>query len=101
MARSGCLSSDLRAGDGLVLVAGLVAQGAVEPGAVVPRDVVHGGAAGSGPGRPGLPVQALALERGEERRPARVPALPGPTGRQPHLEIAGEGGVVAAGVGPM
>src|SRR5215218_2692994 len=99
MARSGCLSSDLLAGGGLVLVGGLVAQGAVESGAVVPGDVVHGGAAGPSSGRPGLQVQALALQRGEERLGQRVvPALPGPTGRQPHREIAGKQGVVAAGV---
>src|SRR5215213_4845220 len=99
MARSGYLLDALLVGGGLELVGGPVAQGAVQPGAVVPGDVLHGGAAGSGPGRPGLLVEALALQRGEERFGERiVPALPGPTGRQGHLEIDGEGGVLAAGV---
>src|SRR5512132_4181315 len=99
MARSGYLLDGLLAGGGFELVGGHVAKGAVQPGAVVPGDVVHGGAAGSGPGRPGLLVETLALQRGEERLGERViPALPGPTGRQGDLEIAGEGGVVAAGV---
>src|SRR5512132_4318972 len=100
MARSGYLL-DARLVGGLELVGGPVAEGAVQPGAVVPGDVLHGRAAGGGPGGPGLLVEALALQRGEERFGERiVPALPGPTGRQGHLEIAGEGGVVAAGVLP-
>jgi hypothetical protein len=99
MARSGCLSGDLLAGGGLELVGSLVAQGAVQPGAVVPGDVVHGGPACRGPGGPRLQVQALALERREERFGQRViPALPGPAARQPDLEIAGEHGIVTAGV---
>src|SRR4029453_5437805 len=97
--RSGDLPYDPLVGGGLELVGGPVAKGAVQPGAVVPGDVVHGGAAGSGPGGPGQLVEALALQRSEERFGERiVPALPGPAGRQGHLEIVGEGGVVAAGV---
>src|SRR5512132_1006475 len=99
MARSGYLGDDLLVGGGLELVGGPVAKGAVQPGAVVPGDVLHGGAAGSGPGGPWLLVEALALQRSEERFGERVvPALPGAAGRQGHLEIVGEGGVVAAGV---
>src|SRR3954463_8286804 len=99
MTRSGCPRDGLLAGGGFKLVGGLVAQGAVQTGAVVPADVVHGGAARGGPGRPWLLVEALALQSREERLGQRVvPALPGPTVRQGHLEIAGEQGVVAAGV---
>src|SRR5918999_3351502 len=99
MARSGYLRDGLLVGGGLELVGGLVAQSAVEPGAVVPGDVLHGGAAGGGSGGPGLGVQALTLQRGEERFGQRVvPALPGPAAGQGDLEIAGEGGVVVAGV---
>src|SRR5512133_2019146 len=99
MARSGYLLDALLVGGGLELVGGPVAQGAVQPGAVVPGDVVHGGAAGGRSGGPGLLVEALALQRGKERFGERVvPALPGPTGRQGHLQVAGEGGVVAADV---
>src|SRR5678815_4867426 len=74
MARSGYLLDALLVGGGLELVGGHVAQGAVQPGAVVPGDVLHGGAAGSGPGRPGLLVEALALQGGEERLGERVDA---------------------------
>src|ERR687891_1230093 len=99
MCWSGYLAQLLLAGGGLELVGGQVAQGAVQPGAVEPGDVVHGRVAGSGSGWPGLGVQALALEGCEERFGERVvPALPGPTGRQGHLEITGEQGVVTAGV---
>src|SRR5205823_11889997 len=99
MARSGWLLDGLLVGGGLELVGGHVAQGAVQPGAVVPADVVDDRGAGGRPGRPGLLVQALALQRREERfGQCVIPALPGPTVRQRHLEIAGEGGVVAAGV---
>src|SRR5215217_1780801 len=98
MARSGYLL-DLLVGGGLELVGRQVAQRAVQPGAVVPADVLHDCAAGGGSGGPGLLVEALAFQRREERLGQRVvPALPGPTVRQRHLEIAGEGGVVAAGV---
>src|SRR5215207_4753076 len=99
MARSGYLLDALLVGGGLELVGGPVAQGAVQPGAVVPGDVLHGGAAGGRSGGPGLLVEALALQRGEERFGERiVPALAGPTGRQGHLQVAGEGGVGAADV---
>src|SRR5512132_1526171 len=99
VARSGYLLDDLLLGGGFELVGGHIAEGAVEPGAVVPGDVVHGGAAGGRSGGPGLLIEALALQRGKERFGERiVPALPGPTGRQGHLQVAGEGGVVAADV---
>src|SRR5918996_3118712 len=99
MCWSGYLAQFLLAGGGLELVGGLVAQRAVQPGAVEPGDVVDGGAAGSGPGGPGLQGQALALERGEERFGQRViPALPGPPVGQRDLQVAGEQGVVTAGV---
>src|SRR5215216_3988409 len=39
----------------------------MQAGAVVPGDVGHGGAAGGGSGGPGLLVETLALQRGEER----------------------------------
>ena len=99
MARSGYLREGLLAAGGLELVGGHVAKGAVQPGAVVPGDVLHGGAAGSRSGRPGLQVQALALQRGEERLGERVvPALPGAAAGQDDGQVGGEGGVVAAGV---
>ena len=50
-------------------------------------------------GGPGLLVEALALQRGEERLGERVvPALPGAAARQGDPQVAGEGGVGAAGV---
>src|SRR5512133_2345285 len=101
MARSGYLRDDLLVGRGLELVGGPVAQGTVEPGAVEPGEVVHGRVAGGGAGGPGLVVEALALQRGEERFGERViPALAGAARRQADREIVGEGGVVAAGVLP-
>ena len=58
-----------------------VAEGAVQPGAVVPGDVLDDGPAGGGPGGPGLRVEQLAFERGEERfGNGVVPALAGAAG---------------------
>src|SRR5215211_4059578 len=99
MARSGYLREGLLAGGGLELVGAHIAEGAVEPGAVVPGDVLHGGVAGGGSGGPGLLVQALAFQGGEERLGERVvPALAGAAARQADSQVVGEGGVVAAGV---
>src|SRR5215213_5424800 len=99
MARSGYLLDDLLVGGGLELGGGQVAKGAVQPGAVVPGDVVHGRVAGGGAGGPGLVVEALAFQGGEERLGERViPALAGAARRQADREIVGEGGVVAADV---
>jgi hypothetical protein len=67
----------------LVVVAGfelggcLVAEAAVQPGAVVPADVL-GDAAGAGSGGPGLQVDQLAFDGGEEAfGQSVVPALAG------------------------
>src|SRR5215216_3020202 len=99
MARSGYLLEDLLVGRGLELVWGPVAEGAVEPGAVVPGDVLHGGAAGRRSGGPGLLVEALAFQGGEERLGERVvPALAGAAARQDDGQVVGERRVVAAGV---
>src|SRR5829696_4901882 len=98
MARSGCLRDDLLV-DGFEFIGGLVAQRAVQPGAVVPADVLDGGVAGVGSGGPGLLVEALALEGREERFGQRVvPALPGPPRRQRDFQVARELAVVMAGV---
>jgi hypothetical protein len=58
-----------------------VAEGSVQPGAVVPGDVFDDGASGTSPGGPWLLVEALALERGEERlgQDARHVSRAGPT----------------------
>src|SRR4029453_815347 len=99
MARSGCLVDALLVGGGLELVGGQVAQRAVQACAVVPADVLDHRAAGGRPGRPGLLVEALTFQGREERLGQRVvPALPGATMRQDHLEVAGEDGVVPTGV---
>src|SRR5215218_2711760 len=99
MARSGYLLDDLLVGRGLELVGGHVAKGAVQAGAVEPGDVFHGRVACGGAGGPGLVVEALAFQGGEERLGERVvPALAGAARRQADREIVGEGGVVAAGV---
>src|SRR4029450_13661138 len=98
MARSGYLLEDLLVG-GLELVGSHIAERAVQAGAVVPAEVLDGAPAGGGPGRPELLVQALALQRGEERLGERVvPALPGPPRPQGHLEIDAQPALVAAGV---
>src|SRR4029453_17680833 len=48
---------------------------------------------------PGLLVEAPTFQGREERLGQRVvPALPGATMRQDHLEVAGEDGVVPTGV---
>jgi hypothetical protein len=57
------------------------------------RQFHHQSASGD---RSRLPPSQVERRHKSQRQPA-----PGPTGRQPHLEIAGEGGVAAAGVGPM
>src|ERR1700722_19662523 len=77
----------------------LVAERGVEPGAVVPADVLHDRPPGPGPRRPGPGIDELAFERGEERlRECVVPALARPAGRQGHLALVGEGGVGGRGV---
>src|SRR5580704_1718048 len=76
-----------------------VAECGVQPGAVVPADVLHNRAPGPGPGGPGPGVDELALERGEEALGQRVvPALAGPPDRQGDLAVGGEGGVGGGGV---
>ena len=68
----------------------------MQPGAVVPGDVLHDCPPGPGPGRPGPGVDELALERGEERLGQRVvPAPAGPAGRQGDLAFFREGGAGA------
>ena len=69
---------------GLVVVGGfelgwrLVAEAGMQPGAVVPADVLGDGAPGAGPGGPGLQVGELAFERAEEALgQGVVPALTG------------------------
>src|SRR5512139_1717334 len=93
MARSGYLLDDLLTGSVFVLVGCQVAQRGVEPGAVEPGDVLDDGASGTGPGGPGLLVEALALEGGEERLgQSVVPALTGPPHRQLDVAVAGQVG---------
>jgi hypothetical protein len=71
----------------------------VQPGAVVPGDVLHDRAPGVDPGRPGAGVDQLALERGEERlRQGVVPALARPADRQCVLALLREGGVGGGGL---
>jgi hypothetical protein len=71
----------------------------VQPRAVEPCDVVDDRAARGCEGGPRFLVEAFALERGEEAfREGVVPALTGAPDREPDGEIAGEPGVVAAGV---
>jgi hypothetical protein len=71
----------------------------VQPGAVVPGDVLHGRAAGGRSGGPGLLVETLAFQGGEERLGERVvPALAGAAARQADGQVVGEGGVGAAAV---
>src|SRR5215469_12012837 len=83
----------------LVVVAGfelggcLVAEAAVQPGAVVPADVLGDGAAGAGSGGPGVVVEQLALDGTEEALgQGVVPALAGPAVGQPDLVVVGEPG---------
>lgn len=73
----------------------------MQPGPVVPGDVVDDGVVGGGAGRPGLPVQACVFQRGEERFGERVvPALTGAPDGEGDREFGGQGRVVAAGVLP-
>src|SRR5437764_5501854 len=76
-----------------------VAEGAVQPGAVVPAGVFHDVPAGGGPGRPGLGVDQLAFDRGEERfGQGVVPALAGASMGQRYRIVAGQGGELGRGV---
>src|SRR5215469_235637 len=81
-----------------------VAEGAVQPGAVVPADVVNDRPARRGPGGPGLGIDQLAFDRGEETLgQGVVPALAGAPHRQGHLAVAGQlseagRGVLAASI---
>lgn len=66
----------------------------MQPGAVVPADVLRDCSACSSTGRPRPGVDELALERGEEALAQGViPALPGPPDGQGDLVLFGEGGV--------
>src|SRR5215472_8558267 len=76
-----------------------VAEGAMQPGAVVPGDVLDDGPAGHVLGGPGLKVGQLAFERGEKRfRKSVVPALAGPAVGQRDLAVTGQGGEGGGGV---
>src|SRR5215469_2964430 len=82
----------------LVVVAGfelggcLVAEAAVQPGAVVPADVLGDGAAGAGSGGPGVVVEQLALDGTEEALgESVVPALAGAAVGQLDLAVRREG----------
>src|SRR4249920_855554 len=76
-----------------------VAKGAVQPGAVVPADVLNDRPAGRGPGGPGLGIDQLAFDRGEEALgQGVVPALAGAPHRQGDLAVSGEGRELAGGV---
>src|SRR5215469_7963682 len=83
----------------------LVAEGAVQAGAVVPADVLDDRPSGGSLGGPGLGVDQLAFECGEEALgEGVVPALAGPAEGQDHLVALGElgklrRGVLAAAVG--
>src|SRR5215472_14532205 len=69
----------------------LVAEGAVQPGAVVPGDVLHDRPPRPLPRWPGLEVEQFAFDRGEKRfRKSVVPALPGAAVGQGHGIVAGE-----------
>src|SRR5262245_59856332 len=99
MTWSGYVFSGLLSGSLLELVGGRVAQGGVESGAVVPGDVLHDRASGASPGGPGLGVETLALEGGEERfGQGVVPALTGAADRQPDVAVAGQVGELGRGV---
>jgi hypothetical protein len=64
-----------------------------------PGDVVHGCPPGGRVSRPGLLVEAFALQRGEDRfGKGVVPALAGATDRQGDLQPDGGGGEVVTGV---
>jgi hypothetical protein len=60
---SGYVLKVLQSGSGFELGGRLVAERAVEPGAVVPGDVLDDGAAGRSAGWPGLLVEQLAFDR--------------------------------------
>src|SRR4249920_2079263 len=98
MTRSGYLS-DL----GVVVVlefgGAVVAEGAVQPGAVVPADVLNDRPPRRCPGGPGLGLDQLAFDRGEEALGQGViPALAGAAGRESDLPAAGDGGELRGGV---
>src|SRR5215471_19343783 len=83
----------------LVFGGAAVAEGAVQPGAVVPADVFHNRPDGSSSGRPGLGVDELAFERGEKRLgKGVVPALAGPAVGQRHRIAAGQARELGGGV---
>jgi hypothetical protein len=63
----------------------------VQPGAVVPADVLDDGPVCHGVGGPGLQVKQLAFDRGEEALgESIVPALAGPPGGQGDLAVTGQ-----------
>src|SRR5262245_2527626 len=76
-----------------------VVQGAVQPGAVVPGDVLDDRPPGGGLGGPGLKVEQLAFDRGEKRfRKSVVPALAGAAVGQLHRTAAGQASELGGGV---
>ncbi len=71
----------------------------MQPHAVEPRDVLDDRAAGGGPGRPRLLVEALALKRGEEALgESVVPTSTGAPDRERHDALVGQRGELRAGV---
>src|ERR1035441_1618820 len=99
MAWSGYLLGDLLSGGGLEFGGTEIVQGAVQAGAVDPADVLHDGAPGSGPGRPGLEVEQFAFDRGKERfGEGVIPALAFAADRQGDLAVTGQLGEGSRGV---
>src|SRR5262249_8759077 len=81
-----------------------VAEGAMQSGAVVPADVLDDRVPCGGLGRPGLQVEQLAFDGGEERfGQGVVPALAGAAVGQHGVGLAGGGGGGGGGVlaGPV
>jgi len=76
-----------------------ISQAAVQPGAVVPADVLGDSAAGAGAGRPGLQLEQLAFDGTEEALGESVVlALAGAAVGQLDLAVRGEGSELARGV---
>src|SRR5215471_14108010 len=76
-----------------------VAGGAVQPGAVVPADVFHDRPLGHGSGWPGLEVEQLAFDGGEEALgEGVVPALAGAAMGQHYGIVSGQGRELGGGV---
>src|SRR5487761_355847 len=91
MAWSGYLLDDLLCRYGLEFGRAEIAERAVQAGAVEPADVLDDRPARHGAGGPGLQVEQLSLDRGEERfGEGVVPALAGAAEGQRHLAVAGQ-----------